>query len=161
MSVDRTQALAFTYSLGLFGLVKPSEHCLLERKANMPDKHMVTTLEPGWHTQHTCLGIGTESCRHDNECGPFAEKSTEKWLRKGRSMWARGSSRKQPVRLYPYKSERLPSEYPSQWGRFPYQKKSFKKSVAKDFVLSIKQCFPSMQEKTPSWSDVLQRGNIK
>ena len=91
MSVDRTQALVLTYSLGLFGLVKPSEHCLLERKTNMPDKHMVTTLEPGlaatrntdvWAVARKAAGI-TMNVAH------LQKTSTEKGIRKGRSMWAR------------------------------------------------------------------------
>ena len=53
----------------------------------MPDKHMVTTLEPGWHTQHTCLGIGTESCRHDNKAFTFDSGRENESGRQNELLW--------------------------------------------------------------------------
>ena len=73
-----------------FGVVWPGEAfgtLSLRKKANMPDKHMVTTLEPGWHTQHTCLGIGTESCRHDNKAFTFDSGRENESGRQNELLW--------------------------------------------------------------------------
>ena len=85
-----------------FGVVWPGEAfgTLSPRKKN---KHAWQThgyhlgAWAGCHTQHRCLGSGTESCRHDNECGPFAkninrERDTEGQIDVGTSLVANNQS---------------------------------------------------------------------